>query len=35
MTIAVAGYEESQVDLSALDAETRKALREVAKTLFE
>jgi hypothetical protein len=35
MTIAVAGYEEIQVDLSALDAETRKALRDVAKTLFE
>ncbi len=35
MIITVAGHEEIQVDLSALDAETRQALQKVAKTLFE
>ena len=35
MTIIVAGYEEIEVDLSPLDTESRKALREVAETLFK
>lgn len=35
MTIVVAGHEEIEVDLSPLEAEDRKALRKVAKRLFE
>jgi hypothetical protein len=35
MTIVVAGHEGLEVDLSPLDNADRKALREVAKLLFE